>query len=82
MVQDLTLRAWITLQAGMQSIVSRLRDDERGQDTLEWVMLSGLVAIAIVAVGVIFKDTLNDGVTLLGNCLDLAGSTTCNPSAF
>jgi Flp pilus assembly pilin Flp len=56
--------------------------DERGQDTLEWIMMSGLIAIAIVAVIGLFNGAVTAGFTQLRDCVDLSAATTCGPTAF
>ena len=60
-----------------------LRDrarSERGQDVMEYAMLSGLIALAIIAVGVaFFSGALEDMFTGIGNCVDFDKATGCNP---
>ncbi len=75
MISDLSLR----LIATMQSLLYSLRDGERGQDTLEWVLMSGLIAAGIVAVLIFFTGALNTMVTNVGYCLDFTSATTCSP---
>ena len=53
---------------------------ERGQDLIEYAMLSGLIAAAIVAVGVLlFTGALTSLITGIGNCIDFKASTPCTP---
>jgi Flp pilus assembly pilin Flp len=67
----------------MVSMISTLADvakREEGQDLIEYAMLAGLIAAAIVAVGIIAYQT---GLTSMGNgirdCIDFKSSTTCAP---
>ena len=53
---------------------------ERGQDMIEYAMLGGLIALAIIAVGVLgFKGAITDMFTGIGDCIDFKSSTTCAP---
>jgi Flp pilus assembly pilin Flp len=53
---------------------------ERGQDMIEYAMLGGLIALAIIAVGVLgFKGAITDMFTGIGHCIDFNSGTTCNP---
>ena len=53
---------------------------ERGQDLIEYAMLSGLIAAAIVAVGILlFTGALNSLITGIGDCIDFDTVTPCNP---
>jgi len=53
---------------------------ERGQDMMEYALLSGLLAAALL---VIFAVGLNTGITDMAQgiawCLDFNKGTTCNP---
>ena len=64
---------------GMQKLGRHLRS-ERGQDTLEWAMLSGLVAIAILLVLGVLTGALNALMTGISNCVDFDGGTVCLPN--
>jgi Flp pilus assembly pilin Flp len=59
-------------------LASRLRD-ERGQDLLEYALLGGLIAAAIVGLLAIFTPYLDDMADNIGACIDFASSTPCNP---
>jgi Flp pilus assembly pilin Flp len=60
-------------------ILTNLRR-ERGQDLVEYAMLSGLIAAAIVAVGIIvFSGALTSMATGISSCIDFTATTTCNP---
>lgn len=53
--------------------------DERGQDTLEWVLMGGLIAAAIVGVLGVWTGALNTMATNVGNCVDFSSATACTP---
>ncbi len=63
--------AWDDLRARLS--------EERGQDLLEYALLGGLIAAAIVALGVIFSPFLVDMAGNIGACIDFDSSTNCNP---
>ena len=59
--------------------VLRLKS-ERGQDVVEYAMLGGLIALAIIAVGVaFFSGAIEDMFTGIGNCIDFDSTTGCAP---
>ncbi len=65
------LMAWVS---------AHLPRSERGQDLIEYAMLGGLIAAAILAVGVLaFSGALSSMATGIGNCIDFNKSTTCGP---
>jgi Flp pilus assembly pilin Flp len=53
--------------------------DERGQDTLEWVLMSGLVAAAIVGTLLIFTGALTTMAQGVRDCVDWDNATACTP---
>lgn len=60
-------------------ILSHMRR-ENGQDLIEYAMLSGLIAAAIVAVGIlVYSGALTDMANGIGDCIDFDGATACNP---
>jgi Flp pilus assembly pilin Flp len=60
-------------------IFSRLHREE-GQDLIEYAMLSGLIAAAIVAVGIlIYSGALTSMATGISNCIDFSAASACNP---
>ena len=64
----------------VSSFAARLRDEERGQDLLEYALLGGMIAIALLALGVIFTPALQTMATNIGNCIDFDSITTdCTP---
>ncbi len=52
---------------------------ERGQDLLEYALLGGLIAAAIVAVLALMTGSLNTMITNIGKCIDFTSSTVCKP---
>lgn len=62
------------------SAVSGLRarlSEERGQDLLEYALLGGLLAAALLLVGVIFNPALQSMAHHISNCIDFDASTPC-----
>jgi Flp pilus assembly pilin Flp len=67
-----------TIALVVRSVLAGFRG-ERGQDLIEYAMLSGLIAAAIVAVGVLlFTGALTKLITGIGNCIDFVAGG-CNP---
>jgi Flp pilus assembly pilin Flp len=52
---------------------------ERGQDLIEYAMLSGLIALALIGGALAFKGPLADMAGGIGNCIDFNNATTCAP---
>ncbi len=53
---------------------------ERGQDLIEYSMLGGLIALAIIAVGALaFSGALDSMANGIGNCIDFDSGTSCDP---
>ena len=75
MISELPLRLIVTLQ----SLVHSLRRDERGQDTLEWVLMSGLLAAGIVGLLLLLTPFLTTMIANVGACIDFDGGTPCTP---
>ena len=68
------------VQSAYAWMVTRLHRDERGQDLIEYAMLSGLIAAAIVAVGtLVYSGALTSMATGIGNCIDFSSATACSP---
>jgi Flp pilus assembly pilin Flp len=66
------------------SLFARLRSSERGQDLLEYALLGGLIAAALMGVLAASILTGSTGAvekmaTNIGHCIDFAKSTTCGP---
>lgn len=60
--------------------VLRLKS-ERGQDLIEYAMLSGLIAIILVAASLLLglTDPIQDMLDGIGRCIDFSSGTTCAP---
>lgn len=73
-----TVVSWIMV--GLMGLRD-LRNSERGQDLIEYALLGGLIAAAIIAV--IALGTFTDAITSLSDgvsdCIDFKKSTTCGP---
>jgi Flp pilus assembly pilin Flp len=76
-VNDVFLKVLIEVQRLAHHVRS-----ERGQDTLEWAMLGGLVAISILGVVALLSGALTALITGVGNCIDFDGTTTCLPGGI
>ena len=50
---------------------------ERGQDLIEYAMLSGLIAAAILGAVVLFGGALTSMASGIANCIDFKTSTVC-----
>ena len=76
---NISIRMYAFVTTALASLADRAHSDERGQDLLEWVLLSGLVAAGIIAVLAIFTPFLNDMVTNIGHCIDFSNNPACSP---
>ena len=68
----------------MMSAVSGLRAriaEERGQDLLEYALLGGLIAAAIIAVAAlgVMTGAIDDMASAIGACIDFDSLTGCDP---
>ena len=72
---DISIRVY----AFVSGLFSKVNEREEGQDLLEYVLLGGLIAAAIVALVAIFNPFLQDMATNIGQCLDFDSATDCNP---
>jgi Flp pilus assembly pilin Flp len=73
-----TLFVWITVSlSGMRERLS----SEKGQDLIEYALLGGLIAAAVIAV--VALGTMTNAVTAMGDgisaCIDFKKSTPCGP---
>jgi len=68
------------MQSAYAWMVTRLHRDERGQDLIEYAMLSGLIAATLVAIGVLaaYTDALTDMADGIGSCIDFTAGG-CTP---
>ena len=72
------LRATVTV-AGLRASLRARVAEERGQDLIEYAMLGGLIAVAIIGAGFFFQGALALLATGIGNCIDFVGLTDCDP---
>ena len=65
----------------VRNLTSRLHKDERGQDLIEYALLGGLIAAAIIAAFALATLTgaIGDMGTGIGNCIDFDDLTQCDP---
>lgn len=63
----------------MKNLVVRFVREEAGQDLIEYAMLGGLIAAAIIAVLLLFTGALQNMIQGIGNCVDFSNSTACEP---
>jgi Flp pilus assembly pilin Flp len=52
---------------------------ERGQDLIEYAMLGGMIALALVGVALVFNTALDSMAAGIGDCIDFKSGTTCTP---
>jgi Flp pilus assembly pilin Flp len=52
---------------------------EKGQDLIEYAMLGGLIALAIIASVLFLQGAIADMGTGIGNCIDFDSATSCAP---
>jgi Flp pilus assembly pilin Flp len=72
-----TVFSWIMV--GLMGLRER-RNSESGQDLIEYAMLGGLIAAAMLAVGVlVFSGALTSMANGISHCIDFNASTTCGP---
>lgn len=63
-----------------QILLMRLRDEERGQDLIEYSLFGGLIAIGIIGVGVAaYTGIINSLVGGISKCVDFNSGTVCAP---
>ena len=76
LINTALLRA-MTAVTGLKTRLS----EERGQDLIEYAMLGGLIALALIAasLGLFFGGALSSMASGIGNCIDFNSSTSCAP---
>ena len=53
---------------------------ERGQDLIEYALLSGVIAVAFVSIGVgLYTGAVQSMANGIGDCVDFSTSTPCKP---
>ena len=61
-------------------IRTHLPQNERGQDLIEYALLGGLIALAIMAaVGLVLTGALSGLFDGIGRCIDFDSTTVCDP---
>ena len=75
---ELSIRLHVFVVSTIASVMNRARD-ERGQDLIEYAMLAGLIALAIIGAIVIFNGALLNLAGGIGNCIDFNNTTVCKP---
>jgi Flp pilus assembly pilin Flp len=63
----------------VRHLTGRLVKDERGQDLIEYALLGGLIAVAIMGAVAFLSGALSSMFTGIGNCIDFNSGTTCAP---
>jgi Flp pilus assembly pilin Flp len=68
-----------SLRTSLRGLSSRFAG-EQGQDLIEYALLSGIIAAAIVGVtAAILTGALNSMATGISHCVDFKSSTPCAP---
>ena len=62
----------------VSGLKARLAED-RGQDLLEYALLGGLLAAALVGIAVLLNTALDDMVAGIADCIDFDGVADCGP---
>ena len=52
---------------------------ESGQDLIEYALLGGVIALAIIVAFIVFGPALTEMANGIGNCIDFTSSTTFAP---
>ncbi len=60
------------------SLINKLQREE-GQDLIEYALLGGLIAVAIIGALVIWGTSLTNMASNIGNCIDFSNTTPCTP---
>jgi Flp pilus assembly pilin Flp len=66
-----------TVVSYVSTLLEKLHSDQRGQDTLEWTMITGLMAVALLVIAGIFTPALTAFANGVKNCVDFSSATTC-----
>jgi Flp pilus assembly pilin Flp len=75
---DISIRIHMLLTSAASSLVSKLHREE-GQDLIEYALLGGLIAAAIVAAATLLalSGALKTMADSVGRCIDFTPSTPC-----
>ena len=60
------------------SLKARARS-ERGQDVMEYALITGGIAIVLIVAILIFTGAITHAMTILKQCIDFDGTTECGP---
>jgi len=52
---------------------------ERGQDLIEYAMLGGLIALALIGGALVFTGALSGMASGIGDCIDFDNTSPCAP---
>jgi len=66
-----------TVVSYVSTLLEKLHSDERGQDTLEWVMITGLMAVALLLIAGIFTPALELFAEGVERCVDFNAGSVC-----
>ena len=73
-----TVLTYVSMAAQRGSeLVTKLHRDVRGQDTLEWAMISGIMGVALIGAFLILNPAITTFANNVKNCVDFDSSTTC-----
>jgi Flp pilus assembly pilin Flp len=81
-VTNLSIRIHMFVVSAFQSVVdemNRAKRGEGGQDLIEYAMLAGLIALALLGASIFFKNAVISLASGIGNCIDFNNSTPCKP---
>jgi Flp pilus assembly pilin Flp len=73
---------YVTARCYVETAVESLRarlGEERGQDLIEYAMLSGLIALALIAGALVFAPALAAMAGGISDCIDFDSVSTCAP---
>ena len=71
----------IRIHAWVSNSLASLRDDERGQDLIEYAMFGGLIALTLAGMGALlaYSGAITSMATGIGRCVDFNRGTLCEP---
>lgn len=69
----------ISAMMGLKGLTRRLRE-ERGQDLIEYALLGGMIALAIMGVAtLVLTGAVEDMAAGIGACIDFDSLSGCDP---
>ncbi len=75
-VTDISIRIHMLLTSAVSSVTSKLHREE-GQDLIEYALIGGLIAAALLAAFLILGPKVSTMATNIGKCVDFDSSTVC-----